>query len=48
MLDANNPQEVLSQRLREAEKNGACAVGIDFSYCYNLNSLNKVYIKLAN
>ncbi|WP_297204601.1 alpha-hydroxy-acid oxidizing protein [uncultured Brachyspira sp.] len=45
MLDANNPQEVLSQRLREAEKNGACAVGIDFSYCYNLNYLNKVYIK---
>ena len=45
MLDANNPQKVLAQRLREAEKNGACAVGIDFSYCYNLNSLNKVYIK---
>ena len=45
MLDANNPQEVLSQRLREAEKNGACAVGIDFSYCYNANFLDKVYIK---
>ena len=30
---------------REAEKNGACAVGIDFSYCYNINELNKIHFK---
>ena len=45
MLDANNPQDILLQRLREAEKNGACAVGLDFSYCYNINSNDKVYVK---
>ncbi|PTY40549.1 alpha-hydroxy-acid oxidizing protein [Brachyspira hampsonii] len=45
MIDGNNTQDVLLQRLRESEKNGACAVGIDFSYCYNINSNNKIHIR---
>ena len=45
MIDGNNPQEVILQRLRAAEKNGACAVGIDLSYCYNITSHNKIYVK---
>ena len=44
MIDGNNPQEVILQRLRAAEKNGACAVGIDLSYCYNITSHNKIYV----
>jgi L-lactate dehydrogenase len=47
MLNGNNSQEVLLNRVREAQKNGACAVGIDLSYCYDINSIdkNKIYIK---
>ncbi|WP_295162570.1 alpha-hydroxy-acid oxidizing protein [uncultured Brachyspira sp.] len=45
MLNGNNPYDILMQKLRDAEKNGACAAGIDFSYCYNINSDYKVYVK---
>ena len=46
MLDANNPKEVLMQRLIESEKNGACAVGIDFSSFYNINSRDRIQIDI--
>ena len=47
MLNGNNSEEVLTHRAKESQKNGACAVGIDLSYCYDINSIdkNKIYIK---
>ena len=47
MLNGNNSEEVLMHRAKESQKNGACAVGIDLSYCYDINSIdkNKIYIK---
>ena len=47
MLNGNNSEEVLTHRAKESQKNGACAVGIDLSYCYNINSIdkNKIFIK---
>ncbi|MEI0557332.1 alpha-hydroxy-acid oxidizing protein [Brachyspira intermedia] len=45
MIDGNNTQEIITQKLQSAEKNGACAVGIDFTYCYNINELNKIHFK---
>ena len=47
MLNGNNSEEVLTHRAKESQKNGACAVGIDLSYCYDINSIdkNKIFIK---
>ena len=45
MIDGNNTIEILTKKLQDAEKNGACAAGIDFSYCYDINSLNKIHFK---
>lgn len=47
MLNGNNSEEILTHRAKESQKNGACAVGIDLSYCYDINSIdkNKIYIK---
>ena len=45
MIDGNNTQEIVTQKLQSAERNGACAVGIDFTYCYNINELNKIHFK---
>lgn len=50
MLNGNNSEEILLQRAKESQKNGACAVGIDLSYCYDINSINtidknRIYIK---
>ena len=35
MINGNNSQDVIMRKLKEAQKSGACAVGIDLSYYYN-------------
>ncbi len=47
MINGNKSKEVLLQKVIEAEKNNACAVGIDLTYYYSSidNNNEKMYIK---
>ena len=44
MISGNNSQDVIMRKLKEAQKNGACAVGIDLSYYYN-GCENNIHLK---
>lgn len=45
MINGNANQETLMKKFSEAEKSGACAVGIDLTYCYENKTSNKIFIK---